>query len=690
MKQKSKDKNIIIRQTLYREGENQKTRNKMDRLRKIAVAQKARLLESLQVTPQSVLHAVVESDRYFTKVIIDGEDPTNASQTEASSPNTSSSPSSSSYFSTEITCAILRAIEDNKIVTHLTISNRSDAAEFISALTPLLSKNLTLKYLKIDSVYFGDDLSLPLFGAMAKNSSIETAILNNIGITSMQSVLLLLNHTQVLKSLDLSNNDFDDDAFMSLADGLRRVSSHELRELRLVNTGVDDGVLNRLCCVLEESIDYCPGLRMLDCGTCEGVTDATRVRTNAVLETRRDRAVEIAKGGGNAIKGADASAASDLNSNGGGISSSPQKGSDAKSDRGSDSATAMMSARGEINSSQASPSAVATDSPQQEVPQIEVADSASLAPPDHQQGGLSRKASDIPPPTSSYVDTQAEISAAIAAATSQHEAKVAQLAILLGDSQSQSAKLQERLAEVEAHLATTQSDTRAIKDASKAMHTQFQQKVAETEAAAAGQLKEAASIIASLNAKVTEMAASAEKQRMSHEEGMSAHQATITRLSAENAALRDEYLKDLREAIEVQKRSLEQSAAESNPFANRDVEVQTEDVEVSAKAKKAATTSKQAAKGYRANAYDEAVSDFAMVDREEATDDQSRWKKDADVTHCTTCHKEFTLTRRRHHCRRCGNIYCSDCIVKSKVDKENVCTNCSRSETVLVANNAKK
>ncbi|CAH8587570.1 unnamed protein product [Heterobilharzia americana] len=29
--------------------------------------------------------------------------------------------------------------------------------------------------------------------------------------------------------------------------------------------------------------------------------------------------------------------------------------------------------------------------------------------------------------------------------------------------------------------------------------------------------------------------------------------------------------------------------------------------------------------------------------------------------HCATCNRSFTLIRRRHHCRRCGHIFCSKC-----------------------------
>ncbi|KAH9971194.1 hypothetical protein BGW80DRAFT_1460713 [Lactifluus volemus] len=39
------------------------------------------------------------------------------------------------------------------------------------------------------------------------------------------------------------------------------------------------------------------------------------------------------------------------------------------------------------------------------------------------------------------------------------------------------------------------------------------------------------------------------------------------------------------------------------------------------------------------------------------------WKQDADAPYCETfvCRKPFTLMERRHHCRKCGGIFCRTC-----------------------------
>jgi len=47
------------------------------------------------------------------------------------------------------------------------------------------------------------------------------------------------------------------------------------------------------------------------------------------------------------------------------------------------------------------------------------------------------------------------------------------------------------------------------------------------------------------------------------------------------------------------------------------------------------------------------------------TDDH--WLKDSDVQNCPKCQSQFGVLERRHHCRKCGNIYCHKCS-NNKVD----------------------
>ncbi|XP_073816570.1 RUN and FYVE domain-containing protein 2 isoform X7 [Musca autumnalis] len=53
-----------------------------------------------------------------------------------------------------------------------------------------------------------------------------------------------------------------------------------------------------------------------------------------------------------------------------------------------------------------------------------------------------------------------------------------------------------------------------------------------------------------------------------------------------------------------------------------------------------------------------------VVDTQQSTVPASNtglWAPDSVTTHCTACRKEFNLTRRKHHCRSCGEIFCKAC-----------------------------
>jgi len=45
------------------------------------------------------------------------------------------------------------------------------------------------------------------------------------------------------------------------------------------------------------------------------------------------------------------------------------------------------------------------------------------------------------------------------------------------------------------------------------------------------------------------------------------------------------------------------------------------------------------------------------------------WLKDRTVMACMHCADAFTVINRRHHCRKCGGIYCGDCAPKRDLPK---------------------
>jgi hypothetical protein len=65
---------------------------------------------------------------------------------------------------------------------------------------------------------------------------------------------------------------------------------------------------------------------------------------------------------------------------------------------------------------------------------------------------------------------------------------------------------------------------------------------------------------------------------------------------------------------------------------------------------------------------------------------KAEWQEDAAAPKCNVCNKSFSWRYRRHHCRKCGDIFCGDCSKESEdlfmrddhsVCSVRVCTGCS-------------
>jgi len=63
-----------------------------------------------------------------------------------------------------------------------------------------------------------------------------------------------------------------------------------------------------------------------------------------------------------------------------------------------------------------------------------------------------------------------------------------------------------------------------------------------------------------------------------------------------------------------------------------------------------------------------------------------RWEKDDNVDKCRHCRVEFTFFKRRHHCRCCGRIFCSQCCPKAGLpvfgDDFRACSECKESRSL--------
>eukprot|EP00756_Hemistasia_phaeocysticola_P005850 Hpha_TRINITY_DN13529_c0_g1::TRINITY_DN13529_c0_g1_i1::g.111549::m.111549 len=57
------------------------------------------------------------------------------------------------------------------------------------------------------------------------------------------------------------------------------------------------------------------------------------------------------------------------------------------------------------------------------------------------------------------------------------------------------------------------------------------------------------------------------------------------------------------------------------------------------------------------------------------------WKRDTEVSNCEECDAAFTFFNRRHHCRKCGGIFCNKCTSDRRVipgldGPQRVCGDC--------------
>ncbi|GMR47891.1 hypothetical protein PMAYCL1PPCAC_18086, partial [Pristionchus mayeri] len=74
-------------------------------------------------------------------------------------------------------------------------------------------------------------------------------------------------------------------------------------------------------------------------------------------------------------------------------------------------------------------------------------------------------------------------------------------------------------------------------------------------------------------------------------------------------------------------------------------------------------------------------SQLAVVDLKEELLPVVQWEEDGGVKECRVCRGQFTITNRKHHCRRCGLIFCKSCSsgrvrLPSMANPARVCDGC--------------
>ena len=68
--------------------------------------------------------------------------------------------------------------------------------------------------------------------------------------------------------------------------------------------------------------------------------------------------------------------------------------------------------------------------------------------------------------------------------------------------------------------------------------------------------------------------------------------------------------------------------------------------------------------------------------------DQANWISNSKASHCFYCYAEFKLLRRRHHCRKCGKVFCSSHVHNKSVAgiTEKICVDCEKDYDQYIKN----
>ncbi|KAG8258717.1 hypothetical protein J6590_025882 [Homalodisca vitripennis] len=134
--------------------------------------------------------------------------------------------------------------------------------------------------------------------------------------------------------------------------------------------------------------------------------------------------------------------------------------------------------------------------------------------------------------------------------------------------------------------------------------------------------------------------------------------------------------------------TLQQEISQLKAVANKYVELQEEHYRLSEQCREQELTLEELGTQLsRSKLQVSELKEEASVTRSVA---DALWTSDKEVSHCKACSKEFNITRRKHHCRHCGGIFCNSCSdnsmsLASSAKPVRVCDDCY---VLLVARNS--
>jgi hypothetical protein len=186
----------------------------------------------------------------------------------------------------EFVAELCRALRSNRYVTTLRIRER-ELSLSVDALAALCAKTTTLVQLKISYANLSDDDAQVICGSMLNNKSIQSLSLDHNRIASPDAIVMLLAHNKTLDSLDLSFNNLGangDRPFAAIADALGRNTT--LKQLYLSGNGLSDNAARKLVEVLDQNL-HTSKLRVLDIAAENSVRNETKQALKLVLEAGR-------------------------------------------------------------------------------------------------------------------------------------------------------------------------------------------------------------------------------------------------------------------------------------------------------------------------------------------------------------------------------------------------------------------